>query len=324
MTASQLLEHVRMTARLRYMSPRTEASYVDYVRRFILFHQKRHPATMGEAEVRAFLAHLVLNQRVSMVTHNVALSALRFLYRDVLQLPPPHIAYLRPRCEPSRLPVVLTPDEVARLLHHLTGQYHLMASLLYGSGLRLMECLRLRVKDIDWGYRQLLVYDGKGRKQRRTMLPEAVVEPLWTHLQQVRWLHQHDLARGYGSVELPYGLGRKYPHGAWEWSWQYVFPAATYSRDPRSGIKRRHHVYQTSLQQVVKRAVTEAGITKRATCHTLRHSFATHLLEAGYTIRAVQELLGHKDVRTTMIYTHVLNQGAGIRSPLDALSEPHR
>lgn len=324
MAAPRLLEHVRMTARLRYLSPRTEASYVDYIRRFILFHRKRHPVTMGEAEVCAFLAHLVLDQRVSMVTHNVALSALRFLYRDVLQLPAPQIAYLRPRGEAGRLPVVLTPEEVARLLHHMTGQYHLMASLLYGSGLRLMECLRVRVKDIDWGYRQLLVYDGKGRKQRRTMLPESVVEPLWAHLQRVKWLHQHDLTRGYGSVELPYGLARKYPRGAWEWSWQYVFPAATYSHDPRSGIVRRHHVYETSLQHAVKRAVVQAGIAKRATCHALRHSFATHLLEAGYTIRVVQELLGHKDVRTTMIYTHVLNQGAGVRSPLDALSEQRR
>jgi len=286
--------------------------------RFVRFHKLRHPATMGAPEVEAFLTHLAVKENVAASTQNQALSALWFLYRKVLpqDLDSP-IDALRAR-KPKRLPAVLTKEEVHRVLGHLSGDHLLMAKLLYGSGLRLMECARLRVKDVDFAYHTIVVRDGKGMEDRVTMLPDGVIPPLQEHLQRVKQLHEQDLAKGYGSVYLPYALERKYPNANREWIWQYVFPANRLSVDPRSGTVRRHHVDESGLQKAVREAARLARIEKRVTCHTFRHSFATHFLEAGYDIRTVQELLGHKDVRTTMIYTHVLQRGGlAVRSPLD-------
>ena len=273
---------------------------------------------MGAAEIEAFLTHLAVKENVAASTQNQAFSALLFLYRDVLhkELDGP-INALRAK-KPKRLPTVLTKEEVYRLLGHLSGDHLLMAKLLYGSGLRLMECLRLRVKDIDFSQYQIIVRDGKGQKDRVTMLPKSLIAPLQAHLQSVERLHQEDLARGFGSVYLPYALERKYPNADREWIWQYVFPSQRLSVDPRSGVVRRHHLDESGLQKAVRAAARAAGIPKKASCHTFRHSFATHLLENHYDIRTVQELLGHKDVKTTMIYTHVLNRGGlAVRSPLD-------
>jgi integron integrase len=291
---------------------------VRVITRFILFHDKRHPATMGVPEIRSFLAHLAVDQQVAASTQNVALSALLFLYRDVLHIELPYIDDLERAQRPARVPVVLTRAEVQSVLARMSGVQHLMAALLYGSGMRLMECVRLRVKDLDFAYRQITVRDGKGAKDRVTMLPQALVEPLRRQLERARLLHKEDLAEGFGAVYLPYALERKYPNANREWGWQYLFPATRRSLDPRAGIERRHHIAEDGLQRAVKQAVRQAGLTKPASCHTFRHSFATHLLENGYDIRTVQELLGHKDVKTTMIYTHVLNRGGkGVRSPLD-------
>jgi integron integrase len=273
---------------------------------------------MGAPEVQAFLTHLAVNQNVAASTQQQALSALLFLYREVLRQELPWMDDITRAKKPKRLPVVLTQEEVRSLMAHLQGDAWLMASLLYGAGLRLMECLRLRVKDVDFDYRQLIVRDGKGQQDRVTMLPQKVIEPLQGHLDKAQALHRQDVAEGFGEVHLPYALARKYPNAGTEWAWQYVFPARRRSVDPRSGKTRRHHVDSKALQRAVKKAVQEANLSKAASCHTLRHSFATHLLEAGYDIRTVQELLGHKDVSTTMIYTHVLQQGGqGVRSPLD-------
>ncbi len=314
----RLLDKVRDTIRRKHYSLRTEATYIDWIKRYVFFHRKRHPAEMGAPEMEQFLNHLAVEMHVASSTQNQALSALVFLYREVLRQDFEWMENLDRAKRPSRLPVVLTESEVHNLLAHLDGQNWLMASLLYGAGLRLMECIRLRVKDIDFDYRQLTVRDGKGAHDRVTMLPEASREVLRTHLDRVRSLHQQDLVGGGGDVYLPYALERKYPNAGKHWNWQYIFPATRLSVDPRSGIERRHHVDEKSLQRAVKNAVRRARLTKPATCHTLRHSFATHLLQRGQDIRTVQELLGHKDVRTTMIYTHVLNRGAkGVRSPLD-------
>jgi integron integrase len=273
---------------------------------------------MGAPEIQAFLTGLAVNQNVASSTQQQALSALLFLYREVLCQELPWIDDITRAKKPKRLPVVLTQQEVQSVLAYLQGDAWLMASLLYGSGLRLMECLRLRVKDIDFGYRQLVVRDGKGQQDRVTMLPQRAIEPMKWHLDKVQSLHRQDLADGFGDVYLPYALARKYPNAGVEWAWQYVFPARQRSVDPRSGKTRRHHVDSKVLQRAVKKAVREAKVAKPASCHTLRHSFATHLLNAGYDIRTVQELLGHKDLSTTMIYTHVLQQGGqGVRSPLD-------
>lgn len=304
--------------RYRHYSIRTEKAYVAWVRRYILFHDKRHPNEMGSAEIEAFLTHLAVDQNVAASTQNQALSALLFLYRDVLRkdldFPIDSIRAKRPK----RLPTVLTKEEVLRVIGGLSGTYLLMAKLLYGSGLRLMECVRLRVKDVDFAQRQIVVRDGKGMEDRVTMLPDSVVTPLQENLQRVKRLHEEDLAKGYGSVYLPFALERKYPNANREWIWQYVFPSNRLSKDPRTGIVRRHHIGESSLQKAVREAARVAGINKRVSCHTFRHSFATHLLESGYDIRTVQELLGHKDVKTTMIYTHVLNRGGlAVRSPLD-------
>ncbi len=321
----KLLDQVRQAIRLKHYSIRTEQAYTDWIKRFILFHktqtgQFRHPKDMGVPEIEAFLTHLAVDENVAASTQNQALSALLFLYRHVLHrdiiLPD---SILRAK-KPKRLPTVLTREEVRRVLGYMSGVHQLMARLLYGAGLRLMECVRLRVKDIDFDRHLILVRDGKGEKDRITMLPEAVVPSLRDHLTRVHLIHQNDLAQGYGRVYLPYALERKYPNASTEWGWQYVFPSERLSVDPRSGLTRRHHIDESSLQKAVRRAARQANIPKPVGPHTFRHSFATHLLEAGYDIRTVQELLGHKDVRTTMIYTHVLNRGpAGVRSPLDAI-----
>ncbi len=299
-------------------SIRTEEAYVGWIRRFILANDKRHPRTMGAREVEAFLTHLATHAHVAASTQNQALSALLFLYREVLQQELPWLEDIRRAKKPQRLPVILSRGEAASLLAEMSGVTWLMASLLYGSGLRLMECLRLRVQDVDFMRREITVRRGKGGKDRRTMLPAMAMDALQGQLAEARRVHERDLDAGFGEVWLPDALARKYPGAAREWAWQYVFPASARSVDPRSGIMRRHHVDETVLQRAVKQAVRRARISKRATCHTLRHSFATHLIEAGYDIRTVQELLGHKDVSTTQIYTHVLNRGGrGVVSPLD-------
>ncbi|HYG10926.1 MAG TPA: integron integrase [Pyrinomonadaceae bacterium] len=318
MNKPKLLEQVRSVARLRHLSLRTEEAYSDWIRRYILFHRKRHPSQMGADEIRQFLSHLAVTNHVSASTQNQALCALLFLYRDVLQIEFPYVERIERAKRPARVPVVFTRQEVNRLLAQLTGTYSLVISLLYGSGLRLMETLRLRVKDIDFNYGQITVRAGKGEKDRRTMLPRPLAGLLREQLARVKLLHEQDLREGFGAVHLPYALERKYPNAAKEWAWQYVFPSTKLSVDPRSGITRRHHSSADSVQKVVKRAIHLAGITKHRGCHTLRHSFATHLLEDGYDLRTIQELLGHADMRTTMIYTHVLNKGGrGVRSPLE-------
>ena len=314
----RLMDEIRTTIRLRGMSYRTEQTYCDWIKRFILFHGKRHPREMGTEEVRAYLAHLVNDRNVAASTQNVALHAILFLYREVLLLPLPPLGDLQPAKKNPRLPVVFTPEEVRDLLAKMTGTKGLMASLLYGTGMRVNEMLRLRVKDIDFAQNQITVRAGKGNKDRVTMLPNRLKEPLREHLIQVKQAHEVDLREGFGTVELPFALAQKYPHAHREWQWQYVFPAPKRSIDPRSRIERRHHLDPSGLQKAVKEALRQAGIAKHGSCHTLRHSFATHLLERGSDIRTVQELLGHEDVSTTMVYTHVLNRGGlGVRSPLD-------
>ena len=316
---ARLLDQVRDAIRRRNYSYRTEEAYVHWIRRFIFFSGKRHPAEIGAAEVTAFLNHLARERDVAAATQNQALSALLFLYREVLREPLPWLDELERAKRPARLPAVLTRNEVQRLLAVMRGPKWLMASLLYGAGLRLTECLKLRVKDVDFEYRQIVVRDGKGAKDRVTMLPEAAIEPLKKQLAYTRALHEADLLAGVGDVELPHALARKYPRAPYEWGWKFVFPSSRLAVDPRTGVIRRHHVYENYVTRGVKEAARAAGIAKPVSCHTLRHSFATHLLEAGYDIRTVQELLGHASVETTMVYTHVTNKGArGVRSPLDA------
>ena len=313
-----LLTRVRHHLRLKHYSIRTEDAYVHVIKRYILFHHKRHPQEMGAEAIRQYLSHLANQGKVSASTQNQALAALLFLYRDVLGKEMGFIEGIERAKRPVKVPTVLTREEVTRVLTHLSGAYRLMAGLLYGAGLRLMECLRLRVKDIDYGYGQIIIRDGKGEKDRRTVLPSALAVPLEQQIARIKLIHLKDLQNGYGSVYLPYALERKYPNASKELIWQWVFPASQLSADPRTGQIRRHHASEDALQRAVKRAMKEVGVTKQASCHTLRHSFATHLLEDGYDIRTIQELLGHKDVSTTMIYTHVLNRGGqGVRSPLD-------
>ncbi len=318
MPTPKLLDQVRIVLRVKHFSLSTERAYVQWIRRFILFHNKRHPNEMGEPEIRQFISHLAVDARIAASTQTVALSALLFLYRQVLKKDLPYITQIERAKPAKKLPVVFTQEEVKSVLAQLDGTHHLIACLLYGSGLRLMEAVRLRVKDIDFERCELSIRQGKGAKDRVTMLPRSLVGTLKHHLVRVKSLHLADLQAGFGRVQLPYALERKYPGAAREWPWQYVFPSVKRSRDPRSGIERRHHIYADHVQRAVKTAVRVAQITKRGSCHTLRHSFATHLLSDGYDIRTVQELLGHKDVRTTMIYTHVLNRGGrGVKSPLD-------
>ena len=314
----RLLDQVRDRIRLKHYSIRTEDTYVEWTRRFILFHGKRHPREMGPGEVESFLTHLAVQGRVSASTQNQAKSALLFLYKEVIGEELPWLDNIETAKRPTRLPVVLTVEEVTAILAGVDGAGGLILKLLYGTGMRILECLRLRVKDINFTKREIIVREGKGFKDRVTMLPASLTESMQAHLNRVERLHVADLAEGYGEVYLPYALERKYPKAAREWGWQYVFPSVKRSVDPRTGAVRRHHAHEQNVQRIMRRAVRAAGIAKPATPHTLRHSFATHLLEAGYDIRTVQELLGHADVSTTMIYTHVLNRGGrAVRSPLD-------
>jgi integron integrase len=316
----KLLDRLRLELCAGHYSCRTEETYVHWVRRFIFFHHLRHPVEMGEVEINAFLTHLAVKGNVSASTQNQALSALLFLYRRVIGRQVGDLGEVIRARKPKRLPVVMTREEVKTLLTALSGDKWLMASLMYGAGLRLMECLRLRVQDIDFFRNEILVRDGKGAKDRITMLPESLKVPLQEHFKKVRAIHEKDLADGWGRVLLPDALERKYPNAPIEWRWQWVFPQENRWKNTRSGEEGRHHVHETILQRAVKEASGKAGLVKHVSCHTFRHSFATHLLEAGYNIRTIQELLGHKDVNTTMIYTHVLNKGGqGVRSPMDRL-----
>ncbi|WP_189446511.1 integron integrase [Cognatilysobacter xinjiangensis] len=314
----RLLDQVRERVRLRHYSVRTERAYVGWVRRFVIANGRRHPRELGGAEVERFLTDLAARDDVAAGTQNQALAALLFLYRDVLGLKLPWMQDVVRAKRPRRLPVVLSRGEVERLLGAMEGPSRLMAALLYGTGMRLMECVRLRIKDVDFERGEILVREGKGDKDRRVPLPQALREELRRAIERASMLHRHDLADGFGEARLPHALAKKYPNAAREAGWQFVFPSAQRSVDPRTGRTHRHHVDDSSLQRAVKRARGVAGIAKPATCHTLRHSFATHLLEAGQDIRTVQELLGHKDLGTTQIYTHVLGRGAGaVLSPLD-------
>jgi integron integrase len=322
----RLIDHVRAAIRLRHLSPRTEEAYLHWMRRYFDFHGARHPSLLGPQEVTAFLSALATGRSgrgVAASTQNQALAALLFLYRDVLGVKLPWLDGIVRAQRPRRLPVVLSRDEVRAVLASMDGLPRLMATLLYGSGVRLLECCRLRVKDVDIGRRQLVVREGKGDRDRLTMLPASLEVPLQEHLLAVREQHRRDLAAGAGWVELPAALDRKLPAAGREWPWQWVFPATRGYVEPASGQRRRHHLHESVLQQAVRRAALAAGIPKRVTCHSFRHSFATHLLEDGHDIRTVQELLGHRDVATTMIYTHVLNRGpGGVRSPADRLLGP--
>ena len=316
----RLLGRVRLRLRARHYSPRTEKAYVGWVRRFVVFHGRRHPDQMGAPEVAGYLAHLAARRTVSASTQNQAFSALLFLYREVLGRELSGLEGTPRAKRPVRMPLVLSREEVNAALRHVRGTPRLMTSLMYGAGLRLLECCRLRVKDVDLVRGEIMVRDGKGRKDRVTVLPGRLAEPLRAHLERVRRQHLADVAGNAGFVALPDALGRKYPGAGREWPWQWVFPASRLYLDPVSGERRRHHVHETVVQREFALGVRAAGLSKPATCHTLRHSFATHLLEQGYDIRTIQELLGHADVTTTMIYTHVLNRGGrGVRSPLDSL-----
>jgi len=316
----KLLDRVRREIRVRHLARSTEKLYVNWIRRFILFHGKRHPAEMGKAEVSAFLTHLAVDGNVSSSTQNQALSALLFLYREVLE---EEFGWLDDVVRAKRqghVPVVLTHAEAVAVLALLEGTSWLIGKILYGSGLRIMECLRLRVKDLDFARMQISVHDTKGKQDRFTMLPRSVITPLQEHLRGLRVAHEQAMREGYGGVELPFAIARKYPRATYEWGWQYVFPSSSPSIDPRSGVRRRHHIDPTGFGRAVKQAVRKAGISKRATAHTFRHSFATRLLERGRDIRTVQELLGHQDVRTTQIYTHVLQSNSwAIQSPADEM-----
>jgi len=314
----RLLDKVRQCIRLKGYSIRTEKSYVSWIKRYILFNDKRHPQVMGKLEIEAFLSHLVMKRNVASSTQNQAFNAILFLYNNVLNTGmTKDISAIRSK-KPIRLPTVMTREETFNLIRSMHGTHQLMAKLIYGSGLRVMECIRLRVKDIDFAMNQIIVRDGKGKKDRITVLPDGAKSALKEHLVYVKRIHQNDLDAGYGRVYLPNALARKYPNADSQWGWQYAFPAKTLSEDPRSGMKRRHHLHVSSIQKAIRKAVKLCSIVKPVGCHTMRHSFATHLLQAGYDIRTVQELLGHKDVSTTMIYTHVLNRGGrGVKSPLD-------
>lgn len=314
----KLLDAVRDEMRIRHLSPSTEKSYVLWIRRFIRFHKLRHPREMGPSEISEFLNWLAQERKVSASTQNQALAAILFLYKTVLKLLIPDLDGLVRARRPARLPVVLTRAEVQAVLANLSGTPGIMARLLYGSGLRVMECCRLRVKDLDLERREIQVLDGKGRHARRTMVPDSLLDTLRRHLAAVREQHERDLGAGHGSVALPGALAKKYPEAPRSWGWQWVFPASRQYVDRHNGVRRRHHLHESVLQRAIRDAVRRAGISKHATAHTLRHCFATHLLEAGQDIRTIQELLGHRDVSTTMIYTHVLNRGGlGVKSPLD-------
>lgn len=316
----KLLDQVSDTLRVKHYSLRTEKTYIDWIRRYIFFHKKRHPKEMGITEIQAFLTYLAIERNLAASTQNQALSAVLFLYRYVLQKEIEVPADLIHAEKSKTLPVVMTHQEAIRVINGMTGTTQLMAKILYGSGLRLMECLRLRVKDIDFGNHQIMVRDGKGEDDRATILPDSLVPALEAQLKKVKFIHQKDLQDGFGETSLPYALDRKYPSAGKDWMWQYVFPSSSYSLDPISKKIKRHHNDPSVLQKAVRQAARSTGITKPVSPHTFRHSFATHLLQSGYDIRTIQVLLGHKDVKTTMIYTHVLQRGGlAVRSPLDDL-----
>jgi len=315
---SKFLNTIREKIRIKHYSYKTEKAYVDWAERFIRFHGIRHPAEMGADEVAAFITHLAVEKNVSASTQDQALHALLFMYEHVVGVKLEHVDFLRSK-KSKHIPDVLSQEEVKKILGRLRGVYYIIGRLLYGSGMRLMECMRLRVKDINFEMQTVTVRDPKNNKDRVTVLPSSVIEPLLTHLKRVAIQHEEDLRLGFGSVELPYALANKYKNAQYEWDWQYVFPAGDYSTDLRSGVVRRHHLYETSVQKQIRRAALEAGITKPCGPHILRHSFATHLLQGGYDIRKIQELLGHQDLKTTMVYTHVAIVGAGIKSPADCL-----
>ncbi|MES1191306.1 MAG: integron integrase [Steroidobacter sp.] len=318
MERKRLLEQVRDCIRFKHYSMRTEEAYVHWCKRFIIFHQKQHPRELGGVEIEQFLTHLAVNGKVSASTQNQAKSALLFLYKEVLKLNLPWMENIVAAKMPQRLPVVLTKHEVDSMLAHVHGTSGLILKMVYGTGMRNMECLRLRIKDVDFERREIVIREAKGFKDRITMLPQSLIQPLREHMSRVQLLHQADLRAGHGEVYMPYALARKYPSAGKSWAWQYVFPSARISRDPRSTRVSRHHADEKAIQRSMRRAIQQAQIHKMATPHTLRHSFATHLLQTGYDIRTVQELLGHKDVSTTMIYTHVLNKGGrAVVSPLD-------
>lgn len=314
----KLLTQLKESLRARHYSRRTEQAYCYWIKRFIFFHNIRHPEEMAEPEINAFLTYLAVKEKVSASTQNQALSALLYLYRHVIGREIGDIGDVIRARKPKRLPVVMTQEEVKAVLSNMEGDKWLMASLMYGSGLRLMECLRLRVQDIDFGKNEIHVRDGKGSKDRITMLPSSLKPRFQEHLKRVKVIHERDLADGWGRVQLPMALDRKYPNAPKDWRWQWVFPQEKRWKNTKTGEEGRHHIHETILQRAVKDAVRNTGVVKHVGCHTFRHSFATHLLEAGYDIRTIQELLGHKDVNTTMIYTHVLNKGGhGVRSPID-------
>ena len=317
----RLIDRLRTAIRTRHYSLRTEEAYIGWVKRFIFFHGRRHPADLGESEINAFLSHLAVHGHVSASTQNQALCALLFLYRRVLERPFPNLERLIRAKRTKRLPVVMTRAEVKAVLSRLNGTPRLVATILYGTGMRLMECLRLRVKDVEFGRNLITVREGKGDRDRRVPLPLVIRQDLATWLSHVKRFHESDLQEGFGSVYLPYAIERKYPRAAGQWAWQWLFPGESRSRDPRSGLERRHHLEDWGIQRAVAQAVRDVGIKKPVSCHTFRHSFATHLLDDGYDIRTIQELLGHRDLKTTMIYTHVLNRagGRGVRSPADTL-----
>lgn len=316
----KLLDQFSEALRNRHYSLRTEETYISWIRQFILYHNKRHPRDMGPAEINEFITELVNGRSVAASTQNQAISAIMFLYRNVLQieLDETKLLPIRPT-RPKRVPTVLSRDEAKRVIARMEGIYKLMTQIMYGSGLRLMEVVRLRVKDLDFENRQIVVRDGKGENDRITPFPESLVVPMRMHIHQVRIMHELDLAEGFGTVHLPYALEYKYPNAKREFTWQYAFPATALSVDPLTGVRQRHHLAESNLQKAVRKAARLAKVDKPVTPHIFRHSFATHLLESGYDIRTVQELLGHKDVKTTMIYTHVLNRGGlAVKSPLDA------
>lgn len=313
----KLLDQLRREIRMRHYSIRTERSYVDWVHRYILFHNKRHPLEMGPAEITAFLSYLATDLNVAASTQNQACCAIVFLYKRVLDKDLPALGEIVRAKKPARLPVVLSAEETASVLSGLSGLHRLMGDMLYGTGMRIVELIRLRVKDVDFNRRMITVRDGKGQKDRIAILPSELVPELKAHLEGCRSVHEQDLANGTGTVHLPFALARKYPNANKEWGWKYLFPAHKLSVDPRSGITQRHHIYESVLQKALKEATRASGVAKPVHAHTMRHSFATHLLEAGHDIRTVQKLLGHKDVRTTMIYTHVMENGiCSVKSPL--------
>ena len=318
MNKPRLLDKVHAVLRIHHYSLRTEHSYVQWIKRFILFHKKRHPKEMGKLEVEAFLSYLATDKNVAASTQNQALSAILFLYKKVLNIEIDWVDNVVRAKRPKYLPVVLSPNEVKTMIRAMDGTYQLMAKILYGSGLRLMELLRLRVQDVNFDYEQIVVRSGKGNKDRVTVLPANVMSDIKEQLKLTRLLHNKDLQEGYGEVYLPFALERKYPNAAKEWIWQYIFPSSKRSMDPETNVIRRHHIYHQNFTRAIKKAAYDIGINKRVTSHTFRHCFATHMLENGYDIRTVQELLGHKDVKTTQIYTHVMKKGAsGVKSPLE-------